>query len=139
MIFRLPRRGDLGAHAAPVLAKLLRCERGIQAIEQQFGDALVLAQHGPTRTLRGMRGEHRLDAYLVEQLQHLRQRVAAILELGERRLDAARLRAFAGFEEVAAAAADAVHLLGEIDRAEPHGERAGQVPGHLRCAAAQLY
>ena len=60
-----------------------------------------------------------------------------VLELGERRLDAARLRALAGFDEIAAAAADAMHLLGEVDRAEPHGEGARQVARHLRSAAAQ--
>ena len=138
MIFGLPRGGDLGAHAAPVLAQLLRRQRGIQAVEQQLGDALVLAQHGAAGALGGMRGEHRLDADLLQQLEHLGQREAAVLELGERRLDAARLGAFAGFEEVAAAAADAVHLLGEIDRAEPHGEGARKIARHLRRPAAQL-
>ena len=56
----------------------------------------------------------------------------------ERRFDAARLRALAGFEEIAAAAADAMHLLGEVDRAEPHGEGAREIARHLRRAAAQL-
>ena len=62
----------------------------------------------------------------------------ARLERGERGLDAARLRALAGFEEIAAAAADAMHLLGEIHRAEPHGEGAREIARHLRRAAAQL-
>ena len=139
MVFGLPGGGDLGAHAAPVLAQLLRRQRGVQPIEQQLGDALVLAQHGPARALGGMRGEHRLDADLLQQLEHLVEREAAVLELGERGLDAARLRALAGFDEIAAAPADAMHLLGEIHRAEPHGEGARQVAGHLRRAAAQLY
>ena len=61
-----------------------------------------------------------------------------VLELRERRLHAARLRAFAGFDEIAAAAADTMHLLGQVDGAEPHGEGARQIARHLRGAAAQL-
>ena len=75
----------------------------------------------------------------LQQLEHLGELQPARLELGQRGLDAAGLRAIAGLEEVAAAPADAMHLLGEIDRAEPHGEGARQVAGHLRRAAAQLY
>ena len=74
MVLGLPGRGDLGAHPAPVLAQLLRRERGIQPVEQQPGDALVLAQHGAARALGGMRGEHRLDADLLQQLEHLVER-----------------------------------------------------------------
>ncbi len=138
MVFGLPRGGELGAHAAPVLPQFLRRQRGIEAVEQQLGDALVLAQHRAACALGGMRGEHRLDADLLQQLEHLVEREAAALELGERGLDSARLRALAGLEEIAAAAADAMHLLGEIDRAEPHGEGARQVARHLRSAPAQL-
>ena len=74
----------------------------------------------------------------LQQLEHFLEVEPARLELGERGLDAARLRALAGFEEVAAAAADAVHLLGEVDRAEPHRERAREVARDLRRAATQL-
>ena len=138
MIFGLPRGGDLGAHAAPVLPQLLRRQRGIEAVQQQLGDALILAQHRAAGALGGMRGEYRLDADLLQQLEHLVQREAAVLELGERRLDSARLGAFAGLDEIAAAAADAMHFLGEIDRAEPHGEGARQVARHLRSPAPKL-
>ena len=76
MVFGLPGRGDLGAHAAPVLAQLLRRERRIEAVEQQLRDALVLAQHRAARALGGMRGEHRLDADLLQQLEHFGERAA---------------------------------------------------------------
>ena len=36
VVFGLPGRGDLGAHAAPVLAQLLRRERRIEPVEQQL-------------------------------------------------------------------------------------------------------
>ena len=85
-----------------------------------------------------MRGEHRLDADLLQQLQHLGERVSARLELDERRFDAAGLRTFAGLDEIAAAAADAMHFLGQVDRAEPHGERTREVARDLRRPAAQL-
>ena len=138
MVFGLPGGGELGAHAAPVLAQLLRRERGIEAVEQQLGDALVLAQHRASRALGGMRREDRLDADLLQQLEHLVEREPAALELGQRGLDAPGLRTIAGLEEIAAAPPDAMHLLGQIHRAEPHGEGARQVARHLRSAPAEL-
>jgi len=138
VIFGLPRGGDLGAHATPVLAQLLRRERGIEAIEQQVRDALVLAQHRATRAFGRMRGEHRLDLDLLQQVDDLREIHAARLERGERGFDAARLCAPAVLEEVTAPAADAVHLLGEIDGAEPGRERAREIARHLRRTTLQL-
>ena len=106
----------------------------IQPVEQQLRDALLFAQQRPARGLRGVRGEHRLDAQAAEQLQHFLQRQARGLERGERVLDAAGLRAVAVLQEVVAAAADAVDLLREIHHLEPGGESADQVAGERRAA-----
>jgi len=51
-------------------------------------------------------------------------------------VDPARLRALAVLEEIIAAAADAVHLLGEIHHLEPHRERAQQIPRQHRRSVA---
>jgi hypothetical protein len=108
-------------------------------VEQQPGDALVLAQHGAARALGGMRGEHGLDADASQQLEHFLEREAAGLERRERGLDASGLGALAGLDEVAAAPADAMHLLGEVHGAKPHGKGARQVARDLGCPAAQLH
>ena len=60
------------------------------------------------------------------------------LERGDRILDAAGLRPLAVLEEVVAPAADAVHLLGEVDRLEPGRERAHQVARQRRRPVAHL-
>src|SRR5215204_3314642 len=86
-----------------------------------------------------MRGEHRLDADLLQQLEHIGETQSARLEGVQRGFDTTRLRPLAGFEEIAAAAADTMYLLGQVDRAKPHREGAREITGHLRSAAAQLY
>jgi hypothetical protein len=139
MVLRLPRRRELRADAVQVHALFLRRERGVEPVEQQARDPLVLAQHRAARALGGMGGEHRLDLDLLEQLEHRGEIETARLELGQRRLDAARLRSLAGFEEIAAAPADAVHLLREVHGAKPHRERAREIAGHRRRASSQLH
>ena len=63
-------------------------------------------------------------------------RQARALSARDRILDAAGLRALAVLEEIVAAAADAVHLLGEIDHLEPAGKGAHQVARQRRRPAA---
>src|SRR5688572_22560140 len=139
MVFGLPGGGDLGADARVVRARFLRRERGIEAVEQELGDALILAQHRAPRAFGGVRREHGLDADTLQILQQLLERDAAGLHVRERRFDTARLRARAGLEKVATPTADAMYLLGEVHRTEPHRECAREIAGHLRRAAAQLY
>jgi hypothetical protein len=138
MIFGLPGGRDFGTDTAPVLSQLLGRERGIEAIEQQLGDALILPQHGSPRAFGGMGREHRLDADPAEQLEHLLEREAPGFQLPEGSFHTTGLRTLAGFDEVAAAAADAMHLLGEVDHAKPGGERPCQIASHLRRAPAKL-
>ena len=62
-----------------------------------------------------------------EQLEHLGQGQALLLERRDGVLDPAGLRPLAVLDEVLAPAADAMDLLGDVDRLEPGGERAHQV------------
>ena len=51
MILRLPTRRQLDADAAPEPPRLVRCQCGIEPVEQMLGDALLLAQDGLARGL----------------------------------------------------------------------------------------
>ncbi len=117
------------------MALLLRIELGIQAIQQCGGHALHAPQLRAPGRLGGMGDEHRLDAEAAEQLQHLVERQTLCLDLRQRVLDAARLRLAAVGEEVLAATADAMRLLGKIHRLEPRGEGAHQVARQCRWPA----
>ena len=64
MILGLPGGGDFRAHAIPHGARFGRGQGRIEPIQQQLCHALLLAQHGASGRLGGMRGEHRLDLQL---------------------------------------------------------------------------
>ena len=132
MVLGLPGRGQLGAHATPDAAALVRRQRRVEPVEQQARDALLLAQDRAARRLVRVRGEDRLDAQALQQRQHLLERQAGLLELVDGVFHAARLGLGAVAEEILAAPADAVHLLGDVDRLEPHRERALEVARHGR-------
>jgi hypothetical protein len=131
-LFGLPRRGELRADAAPDAARLVRREARVEPLEQALRDALLLAQQRAAARLGGMRREHRLDRERADQLEHLLRAEARGFERADGILDAARLRALAVLEEVIAAAADAVYLLGEIHHLEPHRERPQQIARQSR-------
>ncbi len=82
-----------------------------------------------------MRNEHRLDGEAAQQLQHLVQRKSLGLDLRQRILDAAWLRLAAIGQEVLAAAADTMRLLGQIHRLEPGGEGPHQIARQRRRSA----
>ena len=107
-------------------------ERGIEALEQVVRDALLLAQQRAAIGFGGMRGEYRLDRQTLDEIERLGERPAVRLQSGDCVLDAAGLRPLAVLEEVVAAAPDAMHLLGEIDRLEPGGEGPHQVARQRR-------
>ena len=114
------------------MLRLVRREARVEPLEQALRDALLLAQQRAAARLGGVRGEHRLDGQAADELEHLGGAQAPRLECRDRVLDAAGLRPLAVLEEVVAAAADAMHLLGEVDRLEPGREGAHQVAGQRR-------
>jgi hypothetical protein len=132
----LPCRGHLQANAGPDIALLVGRDRRIEPRQQPLRDALLLAQQRAAVGIGGMRGEHRVDRQRAEELEHLGKRPALALQGADRILDSARLGALTVLEEVVAAAADAMHPLGEIDRLEPGGEGAHQVTRQRRRAVA---
>ena len=127
VVFRLPGRSQLGAHATPDAAPLVRCQGRIESIEQQPRHALLLAQDRPSRRLVWVRGKHGLDAQPVQQRQHVFQRQPGGLEPVDRVLDTAWLGLGAVAEEVLATSPDAVHLLSDVDGLEPHRKCALEV------------
>jgi hypothetical protein len=135
MFLGLPAGGDLGAQARVQAAMLVRIELRIQAVEEDPCHALLAPQLRPARGFRRMGDEHGLDAQRREQVQHLVEAEPFGTQLRQRVLDAAGLRAAAVGEEVFAAAAYAMHPLGQVDRLEPRGKRPDQVARDLRRAA----
>ena len=131
---RLPPGRELRAHPLDDRAPLARRQARVEALGEQAGDALSLAQQRAARRLGGMGREYRLDAQPSEQADHLLQRQAARLEAREALLEPARLRR-AAVVHVLPAAADPVHLLCKVHRLEPGGERVDQRQGFLRRAA----
>ena len=120
MILGLPAGGDLGAHRAPELrAAPCGVSVGIQPIEQQPRDVLLLAQHraarrsrsgcavntGSMRSCPGARAPARASGPRLERAS------AASTPPGCGRS--------LSFTKILAPAADAVHLLGEVDHLEP--------------------
>src|SRR6516225_994887 len=123
----LPCRSELHADVVPDTARLIRREARVEQLEQPLRNALLLAQQRATVRLGGVRRQHRLDRERADELEHLLAAQPLGLECGERILDATGLRTLAVLEEIVAAAADAVHLLGEVHDLKPGGEGTHQV------------
>ena len=136
MVLGLPAGSQLGADLLPAGAPFGRRHGRIEPVQQQFGDALLLAQDGPPGGLRWMAREHRIDADPGEQSPHVVERLAVAGEPHHGVAEPAWL-GLRGVVQVFAAAPDAVHLLGEIDHLEPGREGTHQVARLARIAAAR--
>ena len=132
----LPGGGQRLADARLVRALLRRRAGAVDVGHQPLDDSALLEQQRAPHRFRRMRREHRLDAHAPEQVAQLFEGDAIGVQRAQHRLDAARLRCGPG-ALVVAAAADAVHAFGQVDRAEPGGERAHQRLGVLQRHAGQ--
>ena len=81
-----------------------------------------------------MRNKNRLNAEGTHKVEHFLQCRALALQPSERVLDTSRLRPLALVQEVLTAAADAMHLFGQIHHLKPSGKSANQVA--CRCRRA---
>ena len=138
----LPVDGDVGADAIQQRLFFLRREHRVAVFQQPVGNALLAVQPGAARRLGRMRHQHRFDAQLPQQFQHVLEPETLRLELGQGGDHSLRLRPAAVGEEILAAPADAVHFLRHVGQLEIGGEGAQQVARQLRApplhARAQL-
>ena len=133
----LPRRGQRLADAFHVDRTLARGTAAVDVGHQPGDDLALLLQQRAAHGLGGVGGEHRLDAQPRQQRRHVLGAGAFVAQLGQYRMQPPGLRR-RGFALVVAAAADAVHALGQIDGAEVRGERAHHGLGILEGNARQL-
>ncbi len=94
-------------------------------------DRLLLAQQRAAHGLGGMRREHGLDEQPPDDLLHVREAQARLLQPLQRIEKSVRLRR-ARVAQVGAPAPDPVHLLGHVDHLEVGRERADEVARRAR-------
>ena len=138
----LPLDGDVGANPRQQRRLFLRRQQRIAALEQPVGDALLTAQSGAARRFGRMRDQHRFDAQLPQQLEHVAERQALRLERREGIDHAVRLRPLGVGQEILAPPANAMHFLGHVGELKVRGKGAQQIARQLRAppldARAQL-
>ena len=122
----LPGRGQGHAEARQVGGTLARRAAAVQVVHQGGDHDLFLLQQHPAHRLGRMGGEHRLDVDAFEPLQQLLGAHALRTQPVQRVVQALRLWLAAAGTLVVAAAADAVHPLGDVDHLEIGGKRTHQ-------------
>ena len=128
----LPLHGHVGANARQQRRFFLRRQQWIAALQQPIGDALLAAQSGAPCRFGGMRHQHRFDAQLSQQIQHVAERQALGLERGQRIDHAVRLRPLGVGEEILATSANAMHLLRHVGELKVRRKGAQQIARQLR-------
>ncbi|MNN01800.1 hypothetical protein D3C81_1144280 [compost metagenome] len=123
----LPQRGDLGAQLGGVVLALARGGRQV-ALSQQAGDLALGVQDALALDFGRVRGQHRHDQRLVQELAQLLAGDAGGIDLFQRVLQAAGLRRRAG-QRMHAAAAVVVLVLGDIGQVREIAERAHHLVG----------
>ncbi len=122
----LPGRGQRHPETRGVGGLFARRAGAVQPVDQAGDHQLFLLQQRAPDRLGGMRGEHRLDVDARQPLREFVDAHALRLQSQQHVLQAFRLRLAAVGALVIAAAADAVHALGDVDHLEVRAERADQ-------------
>ncbi|MCW0450340.1 hypothetical protein NB706_003174 [Xanthomonas sacchari] len=134
----LPRGGQRHAEARRVGGALARGAQAVEVVDQAGHHQLFLLQQRAPHRLGRVRGEHRLDVDARQPVAQFVDADALRLEPAQGVEQAVRLRRVGAAALVVAAAADAVHALGDVDHLEIGAEGAHQRFGIARCAAGEL-
>ncbi|GAE52920.1 3-oxoacyl-(acyl-carrier-protein) synthase [Xanthomonas arboricola pv. pruni str. MAFF 311562] len=134
----LPGRGQGHAEARRVGGALVGRAHAVQVVDQAGDHQLLFFQQRAAHRFGGMRGEHRLHVDPRQPLAEFVQRHALRLEPAQGIVQPVRLRRVGAAALVFAAAADAVHALGDVDHLEISAEGAHQRLGLARLAPGQL-
>jgi hypothetical protein len=127
MVLGLPRRREFGADLPDQVPVLVRCERGVETVEQQVRQPQLLAQDGAPGRFGGVRHEHRLDAQRADECKHLLARMPRGLEPTDGVSDASGLGTARIVQEISTPATYPMQLFSEVDRLEPRRERPFEV------------
>jgi len=138
MILGLPAGGELGADATDRSLLLGGRKCRVKSIVEQLRQSQLLAKDGASRRLRRVRHEHRRDVQGADQLEQLLEREASGLQLRNGIAHAPGLWTLGIVLKIRATSAYAVHLLGQIDRLEPHGKGALEIARLMRFAPADV-
>ncbi len=133
----LPRRRECHAETRGIGSGLARRALAIQVVHQAGHHQLLFFQQRAAHRFGGVRGEHRFDVDARQPLRQLVQAHALRLQVLQRILQAIGLRSGSTRTLVVAAAADAVHALGDVDHLEVRAECTHHGFGLLRRAPGQ--
>lgn len=135
----LPRRGQGHAEARGVAGAFVGRAHAVQVVDQAGDHQLFFFQQRAPHRLGGMRGEHRLHIDARQPLAEFVQGHALRLEAAQCVMQAIGLRRIGAAALVFAAAADAVHALGDVDHLEIGAERPDQRFGVTRLPSGELF
>ena len=110
---------------------------GLEQIDQQAADALLLGQDGAPDGLGRMGGEHGLDQHSLELGHHLVERHPGVADPSHDVVEASGL--WLARLQVLPAPADAVHALGHVDEREVGGESSCHLGGKGRIETSQEF
>ena len=132
----LPGRSQRHAETRDVGGALAGRALAVQVVDQAGDHQLFFFEQGTAHRFGRMRGEHGFDIDAGQPVGQFLQADALGLELDQRRMQAIGLRRAAG-ALVIAAAADAMHALGDVDHLEIGAEGPDQGFGVVRLEARQ--
>ncbi len=134
----LPRRGQRHAEARRIGGALAGRAHAVEVVDQAGHHQLLFLQQRAAHRFGRVRGEHRLHVDARQPLAQFLRAHPLRLEPAQRIVQAVRLRRVGTVALVVAAAADAVHALGDVDHLEVGAERTHQRLGVARRTPVKL-